>query len=95
MPKISGIRAVLAVKGAMADHGLPRRSELNGEEICGWIEPNRMGSTGFSIRKLPDGNILWHVVLSGKPHLKYREYRDVSGEETLDLHASGSAMGAH
>lgn len=86
MPKISGIRAVLAVKSAMADHGLPRTSTLNGAEICGWIDPNLRGSTGFSIRKLPDGNIVWHVVLSGKPHLKYREYREVNGEDTIDLH---------
>lgn len=86
MTKISGIRAVLAVKGAMTDQGLPRRSTLNGAEIRGWIEPNRMGSTGFSIRKLSDGNILWHVVLSGKPHLEYREYREVNDDDTIDLH---------
>jgi hypothetical protein len=86
MTRITGMRAVMAVKGAMADRGLSRTSRLAGAEIAGWIAPNRFGSTGLSIRRQPDGDIVWHVVLSGKPHLKYRNYREVQGDETIEVH---------
>jgi hypothetical protein len=35
---------------------------------------------------MEDGRLHWHVVLSGKPHLRYSSYRQVSGNDTVTLH---------
>lgn len=87
MSTISGIRAVLAVKAALAEAGFRRNSDLNGAQISGWIQPNHYGSTGYSIRPRDDGRLDWHVVISGKPHLKYREWTEHrEDEDSIDLH---------
>ena len=83
---VTAIRAVQGIKAAMEAAGLKRTSRYAGAEIAGWIERNRMGSTGFSVRPLEDGRLHWHVVLSGKPHLRYSSHRQVSGEEAVTLH---------
>ncbi|EHP93668.1 hypothetical protein [Methylorubrum extorquens] len=84
--QVTAIRAVQGIKAAMEAAGLKRTSRYAGAEIAGWIETNRLGSTGFSIRPMEDGRLHWHVVLSGKPHLQYSSYRQVSGDDTVTLH---------
>src|ERR1700730_18374565 len=61
-----------AVKEALAAAGMPRTSEYNGGELTGWTTV--FGSTGFSLRLTEKGQVEWHVVVSGKPLLAYREY---------------------
>jgi hypothetical protein len=96
MGDISGIRAVMGVKAALADAGLGRKSKYAGGEIAGWIPDNRFGSTGFSIRPRPDGGLDWHIIISGKPHLRYTERierRD--DEETIELHEPQNRASLH
>lgn len=80
---VTGIRAVAALRASLDALGLSRTSGYNGGEMTGWT--SRHGSTGFSIRADGEG-LHWHVVVSGKPHLRYRSYQDRSGDETYDLH---------
>jgi hypothetical protein len=85
--KVSGMRAVLAVHDALERAGLGRTSPYSGGHIAGWIEPNRYGSTGFSVRRERDGTLGWNVVLSGKPHLSYRQWEERDGDRgTITLH---------
>jgi len=84
--KVNGKRAVLAVRAALDDAGLNRTSGYSGGEIAGWIDPNHFGSTGFSVRRQADGNLSWHVVISGKPHLRYREWTERRDGDSIDLH---------
>lgn len=78
-----GIEAAQMIKNALAEAGMPRTSTLNGGEVTGWTQA--YGATGFSLRAgrgrrdidgLPEGQVDWHIVISGKPLLRYREYRD-------------------
>ena len=87
MGKVSGIRAVLALRDALDKEGLSRTSRYNGGAVVGWIEKNHLGSTGFSVRPIEDGRLDWHLVISGKPHMRYREYKDVIGDEVYELHS--------
>lgn len=84
--KVSGIRASLAIQDALEKVGLGRTSKMNGGHTAGFIEKNRFGSTGFSLRPRPDGGVDWHLVISGKPHMRYREYADHGDGETYELH---------
>lgn len=70
--------AVTEVRDAMDSAGLGRTSRFNGGEITGWTQA--YGSTGFSIRQKEDGGLSWHVVLSGRPHLRYESYEDDGNE---------------
>lgn len=83
---INALRTLTALRVALDTDGLVRTSELNGAEMTGWLSPNRMGSTGFSIRAVENGELEWHLVISGKKHLRYREYQDHQDEETYELH---------
>lgn len=87
MAKISAVRTVQALRHELENVGLRRTSNLNGANTVGWIEKNHLGSTGYSIRPLPDGTLDWHLVVSGRPHMRYSEYREVSGDETYTLHS--------
>lgn len=73
--KISGRRAALALYDALKQVGLPRTSTLNGGEITGWLALHVSGSTGFSLKPREDGGLDWHLVISGKPHMRYVEER--------------------
>lgn len=86
---VTGMRASLAIQDALEREGIGRTSGYNGGHTAGWIETNRFGSTGFSLRPRQDGGIDWHIILSGKPHLNYREWKESQGEEgdVIDLHA--------
>jgi hypothetical protein len=84
--KVTGKRAVLAVQEALGEAGLGRTSGYSGGEITGWIDRNQYGSTGFSVKKLSDGDLTWHVVISGKPHLRYREWTERRDGDSIDLH---------
>lgn len=89
---VNALRTLAALREALDEDGLTRDSNLNGAEMTGWLEPNRMGSTGFSVRPLPDGDIEWHIVVSGRKHLDYQEREqeeipyDEGDPETVTLH---------
>lgn len=87
MPQISGWRAALAIQDSLDRHGLVRTSTMNGGETAGWIALNRFGSTGFSLRPNKTGGIDWHIVISGEPHLTYREHKEFEGDEPVTLHS--------
>lgn len=76
----TALETVTAIHSALAAVGLGRTSRMNGGEIVGWTTAR--GSTGFSVRETDDGLLYWHVVISGKPHMRYREYRS----DDHDLH---------
>ena len=78
--KVSALRAVTALRTALEESGLPRTSRMAGAEMRGWVDRNTSGSTGFSIRPLAGGKLAWHVVVSGKPHLRYRSFREAQGD---------------
>ncbi len=85
--KVSGMRAVLAVRDALERAGLGRTSHYNGGHVAGWIPANQYGSTGFSVRRERDGTLGWNVVVSGKPHLSYRRWEERDGDRgTISLH---------
>lgn len=67
----NAVEAVTMVRDAMVVAGLPRTSRFAGGKLTGWTEAR--GCTGFSIREQGD-EILWRVVVSGRPHLRYDEY---------------------
>ncbi len=69
----NALEAVTAIRDAMAAAGLPRTSRYAGGELTGWTEAR--GSTGFSVREDQGGHLSWHVVVSGRPHMRYRSYR--------------------
>ena len=71
---IDALRTLAALRHALEADGLGRDSPMAGGEMRGWLQPNVMGSTGFSVRGLKDGGVEWHLVLSGKRHLRYEEY---------------------
>jgi hypothetical protein len=84
---VTGIRGALAMRAALESVGLGRTSKLSGGQVTGWIPTNHYGSTGFSLKPVANGNIDWHLVISGKPHMRYREYREMNGDDdTIDLH---------
>lgn len=85
--KVTGIRAVLGVRSALEEAGLGRTSGYSGGETTGWIAANHYGSTGFSVKRVAGGDVAWHVVISGKPHLRYRKWTERQGDDdTIDLH---------
>lgn len=73
--------ATLLARMALASHGLPRTSTLNGGDLLGLLPPERISTHGFNIRINPDNpqELFWMVTLSGKPHLDYLE----EGEDEL------------
>ena len=73
-----------AVQQALSAAGMPRTSRLNGGAVTGWT--TNYGSTGFSLRENKEGQIAWHVVISGKPLLRYRKFKEIQGDEDLELH---------
>lgn len=83
---INGLDAAQLIKDALAEAGMPRTSNMGGGEITGWTRV--YGSTGFSLRAgsrremgdASEGQVDWHIVISGKPLLAYREYRDHDGD---------------
>jgi len=78
--KVTGKRAVQAVRHALAEAGLGRTSKMNGGAVTGWIARNHGGSTGFSVKPTAnEGEVVWNVVISGKPHLSYRSWTDSDG----------------
>lgn len=78
---MGGKTAALRVRQALAQAGLKRASCLNGENLAGWIPANHFGATGFSVKVNPDNpqQVIWHVVVSGKPHLQYEEEEENQG----------------
>ena len=96
---LGGKTACLRVRQALAEHGFPRTSMLNGAELTGWIGPNMFGSFGFSVKVNPKNpaQIFWNIVISGKPHLKYKEYEENQGTDDdpdyIDLHEPISPNG--
>lgn len=83
--KKTGLEAVTELHQKLAAAGMPRTSTLNGGALRGWTET--YGSTGFSIRREENGDLQWHLVVSGKPLFAYREYEHhgINGE-TYDYH---------
>lgn len=73
--RMTGMEAVTRVKKALEEAGLPRTSKYNGGELTGWT--THFGSTGFSVRLQASGLLCWHMVISGKPHLEYRQVDDL------------------
>lgn len=82
-----GIEAAQMIKNALAEAGMPRTSGMSGGEVTGWTQA--YGATGFSLRagkgrrdigRLPEGQVDWHIVVSGKPLLAYREYEGEDGD---------------
>lgn len=82
--KKTGLEAVTELHQKLAAAGMPRTSTLNGGALRGWTES--YGSTGFSIRREQNGDLQWHLVVSGKPLFSYREYEHRSNGETYDYH---------
>lgn len=82
--KKTGLEAVQAIHAALTKAGFPRTSEMGGADHRGWT--TSLGSTGYSVRQLDDGTLDWHVVISGKPHLAYREFREIQSNQVQDLH---------
>lgn len=80
----TGLQAVTELHQKLAAAGMPRTSELNGGALKGWTES--YGSTGFSIRREESGDLQWHLVVSGKPLFRYREYEHWSNGESYDYH---------
>lgn len=88
--KKSGLEAVTLIKNALEAAGMPRKSSFNGGELTGWT--STFGSTGFSVRKVSDSVVNWHIVISGKPLLKYKKVyswnedgeRESNGEEPVN-----------
>ena len=74
MARKSGLEAVTLVKEALEKAGLPRTSTYNGAELRGWT--THFGSTGFSVRRESNGELCWHVVVSGRPVLAYDQGED-------------------
>lgn len=72
------------VRDALASAGLGRTSRLNGGELTGWT--THMGATGFSLRETTSGQIDWHIVISGRAHLRYQLYKDCRDDEIYELH---------
>jgi hypothetical protein len=83
---------------ALDEAGLVRTSKLSGGELTGWTDA--IGSTGFSclplraddtrrfVRAPAGAQLMWHVVISGKPHLRYTEYEDPSSRgDTIAMHS--------
>lgn len=66
--------------------GYPRVSYMDGGEITG--KTQSIGSTGFSIRELDDGNLRLHFVISGKKaRVPYNRFKEVDRDgEVLDMH---------
>ena len=81
---LTGMDAVIQLKDALAAAGLPRTSTLNGGDLRGWTRC--CGSTGFSIR-LEGERIVWHLVISGRPHLTYRNEVIGHGESSFEGYA--------
>lgn len=81
--QLTGIEAVKRVRDSLGAAGLPRTSTLSGGEITGWT--SEFGATGFSIRKNGSG-VTWHMVVSGKPRLEYREFAEGRGGLEVELH---------
>lgn len=77
-PGKPGVALMTAIRDVLAAAGLPRTSRLNGGEISGLIEPNHSGSTGFSVKIVGADRLRFHIVISGKPHLRYVQ----RGEDT-------------
>jgi hypothetical protein len=82
--KKTGLEAVTELHRKLAEAGMPRTSQLNGGGMTGWTEA--YGSTGFSVRKDKDGDLQWHLVVSGKPLFAYRDYEQRSDDETYEYH---------
>lgn len=86
---ISAVRALLAVTDALARQGLVNREDPFGSRVKGWSPHNVIDSTTTNIGVERDGSLRWHFEVSGKPHLRYRnwtEEKDNDQGETLDLH---------
>lgn len=81
-----GKAACTKIKDALATAGLGRTSAMGGAEIRGWTES--LGSTGFSVRKErpAEGALVWHIVISGRPHLRYNEQEECRDGEVYDVH---------
>lgn len=67
----TALETVTTIHAALAAAGLPRTSQWSGGALTGWTEC--YGSTGFSVRQTEEGDLNWHAVVSGKPHLEYRD----------------------
>ena len=80
----TGLEAVTELYQKLAAAGMPRTSALNGGALRGWTES--FGSTGFSIRREQNGELQWHLVVSGKPLFPYREYEQQTNGKTYDFH---------
>ena len=83
---VNALRALAALRSALDEKGLVRDSGYNGGETRGWLPSNVMGSTGFSLRGIGNGEVEWHLVVSGKRHMQYREFTDCQDDETYELH---------
>ncbi len=75
MPKVSGLRATLAVQHALNEVGLKRSSNLNGAETKGWMAMQYHRAAGFGVKPIKEGSpdLDWSVVISGRPHMRYEE----------------------
>lgn len=89
---MGGKTAALRVRQALAERGFVRSSCLNGANLVGWIPQNVFGSTGYSVKFDPDNpkQVIWNVVISGKPHLMYEEEEENQGTDEdpdyIDFH---------
>jgi hypothetical protein len=83
----TGLEATTAIHGGLAAAGLSRDSPYTGGEIVGWTEA--YGSTGFSVREEGGGRLAWHVVVSGRAHLEYDEYKEDGDGLHRPVHPEG------
>lgn len=85
--RYTGKEAVKKLRTFLAIHNVSRTDSkyLTGGEERGWTDA--YGSTGFSIRKLDNGKLDWHVVVSGKKAgLKYYEFEEERDGEYYSMH---------
>jgi hypothetical protein len=75
-PGKPGVALMTGIRDVLKAAGLPRTSTLTGGELTGLLEPNYGGSTGFSVKIVGADRLLFHIVISGKPHLRYERTGD-------------------
>lgn len=85
---------VTRVRDCLASAKMPRVSKFNGGELRGWT--TAYGSTGFSIRRMEDGRLDLHIVISGKTAgLQYREWTEWGDDGSMSMHEPTNAESLH
>ena len=88
---ITAVRALIAVRAALAGQGLHHPGDRGGDTIRGWSPRNVWDTISTNIGLNPDGLLNWNVEISGKGHLQYETWTEPRHDETdqgetIDLH---------